>query len=144
MEWDRVACGPFLFVFPAHECPCYPASYSRCGTMASEQRLGIHTSFQLIEYTMKLVTPVLLARAKFQFRVGLRKEPTSSVATSFARFSGIIGEFKMLGRFFGKAIPRIWRRLAGSVFRSDRFLPDPAMDDIYGKESPAYTRPPHN
>ncbi|KAG8213286.1 hypothetical protein J3R82DRAFT_11761 [Butyriboletus roseoflavus] len=50
---------------------------------------------------MKLITPVLIARAKFQHRVGLRKEPTSSVATSFTSFSGIIGDFKMLGRFWG-------------------------------------------
>ncbi|KAH0833055.1 hypothetical protein J3R83DRAFT_12046 [Lanmaoa asiatica] len=57
--------------------------------------------FTLIQYTMKLITPVLLARARLQHRVGLRKEPTSSVAISFASFSGIIGDFKMLGRFWG-------------------------------------------
>lgn len=70
--------------------------------MTLEQRSGTHPSFQLIEYTMKLVTPVLLARAKLQHRLGLRKQPISSVATSFTRFSGLISDFKMLGRFWGK------------------------------------------
>lgn len=51
---------------------------------------------------MKLVTPVLLERAKFQHRLGLRKDSTSSVATSFTRFAGTISDFKMLGRFWGK------------------------------------------
>ncbi|KAF8554598.1 hypothetical protein OG21DRAFT_1597242 [Imleria badia] len=62
---------------------------------------GTDKLFALIQYTMKLVSPVLLARARLQHRVGLRKEPTSSVGTSLASFSGIIGDFKMLGRFWG-------------------------------------------
>jgi len=62
---------------------------------------GTDKLFALIQYTMKLIAPVLLARAKLQHRVGLRKEPTSSVAASFANFAGIIGDFKMLGRFWG-------------------------------------------
>ncbi|KAF8440387.1 hypothetical protein L210DRAFT_3539526 [Boletus edulis BED1] len=62
---------------------------------------GTDKLFTLVQYTMKLVAPVLLARARLQHRVGLRKEPTSSVASSFASFSGRIGDFKTLGRFWG-------------------------------------------
>lgn len=62
---------------------------------------GTDKLFTLIEYTLKLVAPVLVARAKLQHRVGVRKEATSSVATSLARFASIIGDFKMLGRFLG-------------------------------------------
>jgi len=62
---------------------------------------GTDKLFTLLEYTMKLVAPVLLARARLQHRFGLRKEPTSSVATSLTSFAEIIGDFKMLGRFWG-------------------------------------------
>ena len=72
--------------------------------MILKQCSSIQSIFQLIQYTMKLITPILLARAKLQHRLGLRKEPISSVAASFTEFSGIIGDFKMLGRFWGKKV----------------------------------------
>ncbi|KAF9223744.1 hypothetical protein BS17DRAFT_733490 [Gyrodon lividus] len=62
---------------------------------------GTDKLFTLVQYTFKLVAPVLVARAKLQHRVGLRKEATSGVATSFTSFANIIGDFKMLGRFLG-------------------------------------------
>ncbi|KAH7884424.1 hypothetical protein F5I97DRAFT_1889451 [Phlebopus sp. FC_14] len=62
---------------------------------------GTDKLFTLIQYTLKLLVPVLISRAKLQHRVGLRKEPTSSAATSFASFASVIGDFKMLGRFWG-------------------------------------------
>jgi len=112
--------------------------------MTLEQCSVTHGTFQLIQYTMKLVTPVLLARARLQHRVGLRKEPTSSVATSFTNFSGIIGDFKMLGRFWGK-----WSRLFGDdlpihLSHMNRYISHPAMDDILGKEPSAHARSPHD
>ncbi|KAG9315007.1 hypothetical protein JVU11DRAFT_4118, partial [Chiua virens] len=70
---------------------------------------GTDKLFTLIEYTMKFTTPLLLARANLQHRFGLRKQPTSSVATSFTSFSAIISDFKMLGRFWGKRSPPLSR-----------------------------------
>ncbi|KAF9243424.1 hypothetical protein BU15DRAFT_86395 [Melanogaster broomeanus] len=62
-------------------------------------------SLQLIQYTLKLIAPLLVARAKLQHRWGLRKEASSSVATSFTSFASVIGDFKMLGRFWGSPPP---------------------------------------
>ncbi|KIK87699.1 hypothetical protein PAXRUDRAFT_831827 [Paxillus rubicundulus Ve08.2h10] len=62
---------------------------------------GTDKLFTLIEYTLKLVAPVLIARAKIQHRVGVRKEVTSSIATSLTSFASLISDFKMLGRFLG-------------------------------------------
>ncbi|KAI6168083.1 hypothetical protein EDD17DRAFT_1531792 [Pisolithus thermaeus] len=62
---------------------------------------GTDKLFTLMQYTLKLVAPVLIARARLQHRFGLRKEPTRNVSSSFARFADIIGDFRMLGRFCG-------------------------------------------
>ncbi|KIJ66956.1 hypothetical protein HYDPIDRAFT_26371 [Hydnomerulius pinastri MD-312] len=67
----------------------------------TELRILFSKLFTLVQYTLKLVVPVLIARAKLQHRVGIRKDATSSVATSFASFASTIGDFKMLGRFWG-------------------------------------------
>lgn len=62
---------------------------------------GTDKLFTLIQYTLKLVVPVLIARARLQHRVGLRKEPTSNVAASLSSFADVMGDFRMLGRFCG-------------------------------------------
>lgn len=62
---------------------------------------GTDKLFTLVQYTLKLLAPVLIARARLQHRVGLRKEPTRNVSSSFAKFADIIGDFRMLGRFCG-------------------------------------------
>ncbi|KAI6108049.1 hypothetical protein F5141DRAFT_1215796 [Pisolithus sp. B1] len=62
---------------------------------------GTDKLFTLMQYTLKLVAPVLIARARLQHRFGLRKEPTRNVSSSFAKFADIIGDFRMLGRFCG-------------------------------------------
>ncbi|KAI6042587.1 hypothetical protein EDC04DRAFT_3108713 [Pisolithus marmoratus] len=62
---------------------------------------GTDKLFTLIQYTLKLVAPVLIARARLQHRFGLRKEHTRNVSSSFSKFSNIIGDFRMLGRFCG-------------------------------------------
>lgn len=62
---------------------------------------GTDKLFTLVQYTLKLLAPVLIARARLQHRIGLRKEPTRNVSSSFAKFSDVIGDFRMLGRFCG-------------------------------------------
>ncbi|KAL4072706.1 hypothetical protein V8B97DRAFT_1870310 [Scleroderma yunnanense] len=62
---------------------------------------GTDKFFTLVQYTLKLVAPVLVARARLQHRVGLRKEPTSSAAASASKFADTVSDFRMLGRFCG-------------------------------------------
>ncbi|KAG6332992.1 hypothetical protein ID866_6097 [Astraeus odoratus] len=62
---------------------------------------GTETCYQLVQYTLKLIAPVLIARARLQHRVGLRKDPSSNAAASVTKFADIVGDFRMLGRFCG-------------------------------------------
>ncbi|KAI6155192.1 hypothetical protein BKA82DRAFT_991927 [Pisolithus tinctorius] len=62
---------------------------------------GTDKLFTLIQYTLKLAAPVLIARSRLQHCIGLRKEPIRNVSSSFLKFADIIGDFRMLGRFCG-------------------------------------------
>ncbi|KAG2047237.1 hypothetical protein BDR06DRAFT_964197 [Suillus hirtellus] len=62
---------------------------------------GSDKFFTLIQYTLKLIVPFLHWRARLQHRAGIRKDATSNAAPSLASFTSIIGDARMLGRFWG-------------------------------------------
>ncbi|PFH48755.1 hypothetical protein AMATHDRAFT_64702 [Amanita thiersii Skay4041] len=62
---------------------------------------GCDKFFQLIQYTLKLIVPLLHLRARLQYRAGLRKAPTSNAAAGYDKLSGMISDSRMLGRFWG-------------------------------------------
>ncbi|KAL4249700.1 hypothetical protein ABKN59_006140 [Abortiporus biennis] len=62
---------------------------------------GSDKLFMIIQYSIKLIVPFLHLRARLQHRAGLRKEPVSTVATSLAKFGGIVGDARMLSNIWG-------------------------------------------
>ncbi|KAG1798186.1 uncharacterized protein HD556DRAFT_1353704 [Suillus plorans] len=62
---------------------------------------GSDKFFTLIQYTLKLIVPFLHWRARLQHRAGIKKDATSNAAPSLASFTSIIGDARMLGRFWG-------------------------------------------
>ncbi|KAG5649962.1 hypothetical protein H0H81_001309 [Sphagnurus paluster] len=66
------------------------------GTWSGSDKL-----FMIIQYTIKLLVPLLNLRARLQHRAGLRKTPTSSAATAYAKIGSILGDSRTLWRIWG-------------------------------------------
>ncbi|KZP22809.1 hypothetical protein FIBSPDRAFT_786864 [Athelia psychrophila] len=62
---------------------------------------GSDKLFMIIQYTLKLLIPLLHARAGLQHRYGYRKDPVSGAAVRWAKIGGIIGSARMLWRIWG-------------------------------------------
>jgi hypothetical protein len=56
---------------------------------------------KLIQYGAKVLVPILQARARLQHRVGLRNEPSSSLASKLAKLASIIGDARTLWGIWG-------------------------------------------
>jgi hypothetical protein len=56
---------------------------------------------KIIQYAIKLIVPLLNARARIQHRVGLRNDPTSSAAQAWTKLGGIVSDSRMLWRIWG-------------------------------------------
>jgi len=55
----------------------------------------------IIQYALKLVIPFLNLRARLQHRAGLRKDAISPAAGSLSKLYALIGDSRMLWRFWG-------------------------------------------
>ncbi|KAJ4483359.1 hypothetical protein J3R30DRAFT_3447942 [Lentinula aciculospora] len=66
------------------------------GTWSGSDKL-----FAIIEYTSKLLVPLLNKRAQLQKKAGLRKVGVSSAAARFSKFAGFISDSRTLWRFWG-------------------------------------------
>ncbi|KAI0255160.1 hypothetical protein BJV78DRAFT_1119946 [Lactifluus subvellereus] len=62
---------------------------------------GSDKLFMLIQYAAKVMVPILQARARLQHRVGLRNEPTSSLAPNLAKLASIISDARTLWGIWG-------------------------------------------
>jgi len=62
---------------------------------------GSDKLFMIIQYSLKIIIPVLNFRARLQHKAGMNKDGSSSAATALAKLYGIIGDSRMLWRFFG-------------------------------------------
>ncbi|KAF8071782.1 hypothetical protein FPV67DRAFT_897022 [Lyophyllum atratum] len=62
---------------------------------------GSDKLFMIIQYSVKLLVPLLNLRARLQHRVGLRKTPSSSAAAAYAKFGSLLGDSRTLWRFWG-------------------------------------------
>lgn len=66
------------------------------GTWSGSDKL-----FMVIQYAIKIIVPILNARARLQYRAGLREEAKSRVAEGYKKLGGIIGDARTLWRFWG-------------------------------------------
>ncbi|KAG5647339.1 hypothetical protein DXG03_000407 [Asterophora parasitica] len=66
------------------------------GTWSGSDKL-----FMVIQYTIKLLVPLLHLRARLQHRAGHRKVPTSSAAAAYAKIGSLIGDSRTLWRIWG-------------------------------------------
>ncbi|KAF7972476.1 hypothetical protein HWV62_17900 [Athelia sp. TMB] len=62
---------------------------------------GSDKLFSIIQNTVKLIVPLLRARARLQHRYGFRKDPVSGAAPRLTKLAGIIGDAQMLWRIWG-------------------------------------------
>ncbi|EIW83996.1 hypothetical protein CONPUDRAFT_43523, partial [Coniophora puteana RWD-64-598 SS2] len=62
---------------------------------------GSDKFFGVVQYTLKLLVPFLHFRARLQQRVGLSKTGVSPSALSLAKLADLVGDAKMLMRFWG-------------------------------------------
>ncbi|OCH84085.1 hypothetical protein OBBRIDRAFT_799386 [Obba rivulosa] len=84
-------------------------SFARVPTSATLDHLvrflstwsGSDKLFQVLQYIIKLIVPFLRFRARLQHRSGLRKAPASSVADGLAKLDSLMGDARMLFRFWG-------------------------------------------
>lgn len=88
-----VTLGAFAFV-PSSETLDHLVRY--LSTWSGSDKL-----FTIIKYTVKLIVPLLHARARLQHRFGFRKDPVSSAAARWAKLGGIIGDAQMLWGIWG-------------------------------------------
>jgi len=56
---------------------------------------------QIIQYAVKIIVPLLNLRARLQHRAGLRDNPTSRAAQSYARLGSIVSDSRILWRIWG-------------------------------------------
>jgi len=66
------------------------------GTWSGSDKL-----FAIVEYTLKLLVPLLTKRARLQKNAGLRKVATSSTAVRFSNLASTISDSRTLWRFWG-------------------------------------------
>ncbi|TFK36630.1 hypothetical protein BDQ12DRAFT_699475 [Crucibulum laeve] len=66
------------------------------GTWSGSDKL-----FMLIQYSVKLLVPILHLRARLQHRAGLRKSPMSGAAEGYAKLSSLLGDSRTLWRIWG-------------------------------------------
>ncbi|KAF5372789.1 hypothetical protein D9615_010135 [Tricholomella constricta] len=66
------------------------------GTWSGSDKL-----FMIIQYTIKLLVPLLNLRARLQYRAGLRQGPNSSAAAAYAKIGSILGDSRTLWRIWG-------------------------------------------
>ncbi|EMD33944.1 hypothetical protein CERSUDRAFT_117472 [Gelatoporia subvermispora B] len=62
---------------------------------------GSDKLFQVLQYTIKLLVPFLRFRARLQHRAGLRKAPASTAADGLSKLDSLMGDARMLFRFWG-------------------------------------------
>ncbi|KAG8906827.1 hypothetical protein FRB99_006002 [Tulasnella sp. 403] len=83
---------------------------------------GSDKMFMVIQYTLKLIEPIMAWRARIQHRYGKRSEPVSRSAPGLAKIASLISDSRMLWRLFGlvpifqwlsqlERVPPISRRL---------------------------------
>ncbi|GLB40261.1 putative peroxisomal biogenesis factor 11 (PEX11) [Lyophyllum shimeji] len=66
------------------------------GTWSGSDKL-----FMIIQYSIKLLVPLLNLRARLQYRAGLRKSPESSAAAAYAKLGSILSDSRTLWRIWG-------------------------------------------
>ncbi|KAK2460297.1 hypothetical protein APHAL10511_007686 [Amanita phalloides] len=62
---------------------------------------GSDKFFMVIQYTLKLIVPLMNLRARLQHRAGIRKSPTSRAADAYAKFASVISGSRTLWRIWG-------------------------------------------
>ncbi|KAL5535828.1 hypothetical protein ACEPAF_3922 [Sanghuangporus sanghuang] len=62
---------------------------------------GTDKFFSIIQYVLKLVIPFLDFRARLQYRYGKRKDAISSASGPLSKLCSLIGDSRMLYRFWG-------------------------------------------
>jgi len=90
---NDVILGSFAFV-PPSETVDHLIRY--LGTWSGSDKL-----FMIIQYAVKIIVPLLNLRARLQHRAGLRDNPTSRAAQSYARLGSIVSDSRILWRIWG-------------------------------------------
>ncbi|THU87260.1 hypothetical protein K435DRAFT_730021 [Dendrothele bispora CBS 962.96] len=62
---------------------------------------GTDKLFTILQYTLKLLIPLLNLRARLQYRAGLRTTVSSDAATRLGKFASTISDSRTLWRFWG-------------------------------------------
>ncbi|TDL19882.1 hypothetical protein BD410DRAFT_791503 [Rickenella mellea] len=62
---------------------------------------GSDKLLMIIQYSLKLIIPFLNLRARLQHKAGLRREATSKSAPALSKIASLIGDSRMLWRFWG-------------------------------------------
>ncbi|KAH8102777.1 hypothetical protein DFH11DRAFT_1715450 [Phellopilus nigrolimitatus] len=60
-----------------------------------------YVACHIIQYALKIIIPFLDLRARLQHRAGARRETTSATSAALKKLYGIIGDSRMLWRFWG-------------------------------------------
>ncbi|KAF8511510.1 peroxisomal biogenesis factor 11 [Gautieria morchelliformis] len=62
---------------------------------------GSDKLFMVVQYLVKLITPILELRARIQYRAGFRGTPKSAAAEKWASLGSLIGDSRILWRTWG-------------------------------------------
>ncbi|KAF5373879.1 hypothetical protein D9758_000634 [Tetrapyrgos nigripes] len=62
---------------------------------------GTDKLFTIVQFSLKLLVPVLNLRARFQYRAGMKGTPSSDAASRLGKFASTISDSRTLWRFWG-------------------------------------------